>query len=240
MKTLIFGKKSYLSNYLNKSIINSKVYSLSEKNLDLSEFENSNIIINSFYSSLKLEKIDDYELFIKKSIFELSKLLNKIKKKKSISLFILVVHQYIIQLMKIFLKMREIEKVYAALKIAAENLMKNFVMKIKLNYALQEFLIFFGENERFSIISKIVDSHKSKSNKLKLINKGQSIRDFIYIEDVVKVYKRIIKAKSEGIIDVGSGFGIEIYDIIKKLGIDNFKKFLTLKKMKLIFQLLKK
>ena len=56
-----------------------------------------------------------------------------------------------------------------------------------------------------------------------MINKGQSIRDFIYIEDVVKVYKRIIKAKSEGIIDVGSGFGIEIYDIIKKLGIDNFK-----------------
>ena len=103
-------KKSYLSDYLTKSIINSKVYSLSEKNLDLSEFENSNIIINSFYSSLKLEKIDDYELFIKKSIFELSKLLNKIKKKKSISLFILVVHQYIIQLMKIFLKMREIEK----------------------------------------------------------------------------------------------------------------------------------
>ena len=95
-------------------------------------------------------------------------------------------------------------------------------MKIKLNYVLQEFLIFL-KNERFSIISKIVDSHKSKSNKLKLINKGQSIRDFIYIEDVVKVYKRIIKAKSEGIIDVGSGFGIEIYDIIKKLGIDNFK-----------------
>ena len=83
MKTLIFGKKSYLSNYLNKSIINSKVYSLSEKNLNLSEFQNSNIIINSFYSSLKLEKIDDYELFIKKSIFELSKLLNKIKKKKN-------------------------------------------------------------------------------------------------------------------------------------------------------------
>jgi dTDP-4-dehydrorhamnose reductase len=54
MKTLIFGKKSYLSDYLKKSITNSKVYSLSEKNLDLAEFVNSNIIINSFYSSLKL------------------------------------------------------------------------------------------------------------------------------------------------------------------------------------------
>ena len=52
MKTLIFGKKSYLSDYLSKRIINSKVYSLSEKNLDLSEFKNPNIVINSFYSSL--------------------------------------------------------------------------------------------------------------------------------------------------------------------------------------------
>ena len=39
---------------------------------------------------------------------------------------------------------------------------------------------------------------------------------------LLKFIKKIIKTKSEGIIDVGSGFGIEIYDIIKKLGINNF------------------
>ena len=59
------------------------------------------------------------------------------------------------------------------------------------------------------------------------------------MKDVVKVYREIIKTKSEGIIDVGSGFGIEIYDIIKKLGNENFK-ISNIKKMKLIFQLLKK
>ena len=72
-----------------------------------------------------------------------------------------------------------------------------------------------------------------------MINKGQSIRDFIYIKDVVKVYREIIKTKSEGIIDIGSGFGIEIHDIIKKLGTENFI-ISILKKVKLIFQLLKK
>ena len=121
MKTLIFGKKSYLSDYLKKSITNSKVYSLSEKNLDLAEFENSNIIINSFYSSLKLEKIDDYELLIKKSIFELSKLLDKIKKKK-INIIIYTSSSSIYNSFNenIFKDERN-RKVYAALKIAAEN-----------------------------------------------------------------------------------------------------------------------
>ncbi len=223
MKTLIFGKKSYLSDYLTKRIINSKVYSLSEKNLNFSEFENSNIIINSFYSSLKLEKIDDYELFIKKSIFELSKLLNKIKKKK-INIIIYTSSSSVYNSFNenIFKDERN-RKVYAALKIAAENLMKNFCYENKIKLCITRIFNIFGENEKFSIISKIIDCYNSKLNKLKLINKGQSIRDFIYIEDVVKVYRRIIKTKSEGIIDVGSGYGIEINDIIKKLGIDNFK-----------------
>jgi len=222
MKTLIFGKKSYLSDYLTKSIINSKVYSLSEKNLDLSEFENSNIIINSFYSSLKLEKIDDYELFIKKSIFELSKLLNKIKKKKIKIIIYTSSSSVYNSINENIFKDERNRKVYAALKIAAENLMKNFCYENKIKLCITRIFNIFGENERFSVISKIVNCHKSKKNKLKLINKGQSIRDFIYIKDVVKVYKKIIKTKSEGIIDVGSGFGIEIYDIIKKLGINNF------------------
>lgn len=222
MKTLIFGKKSYLSDYLKKSITNSKVYSLSEKNLDLAEFENSNIIINSFYSSLKLEKIDDYELLIKKSIFELSKLLDKIKKKK-INIIIYTSSSSIYNSFNenIFKDERN-RKVYAALKIAAENLMKNFCYENKIKLCITRVFNIFGENEKFSIISKIVDCYKSKTNKLKLINKGQSIRDFIYIKDVVKVYREIIKTKSEGIIDIGSGFGIEIHDIIKKLGTENF------------------
>ena len=79
MKTIILGKNSYLSNNLKKSITNSYVYSITDKKLSDLNFTNCNIIINSFYSSLKLEKIDSYEDFLKRSLYDLSIFLDKIK-----------------------------------------------------------------------------------------------------------------------------------------------------------------
>ena len=67
-----------------------------------------------------------------------------------------------------------------------------------------------------------MDCYKSKSNKLNLINKGESIRDFIHINDVVNIYKKILNNKKQGIIDVGSGYGIKINNIIDGLGKKNF------------------
>ena len=63
MKTFILGKNSYLSTKLKKKINNSFVFSLSDKKLNTINFDNSKIIINSFYSSLKLNNIENYETF---------------------------------------------------------------------------------------------------------------------------------------------------------------------------------
>ena len=82
MKTIILGKNSYLSTNLKKSIINSEIYSLGDDNIKKVNFYNCNIVINSFYSSLKLEKIDSYQDFIKRSLYDLSIFLDQIKGKK--------------------------------------------------------------------------------------------------------------------------------------------------------------
>ena len=82
MKVIIFGKESFLSKNLFKSIKKSSLYSLSDNGLEHLDYKNSSIIINSFYSSLKLDKINNYENFIKKSIYELSKFLDILKNKK--------------------------------------------------------------------------------------------------------------------------------------------------------------
>ena len=65
MKTYILGKNSYLSNKLKKKIKNCFVFSLKDKSLNNVNFNNSNIIINSFYSSLKLDHINNYAVFCK-------------------------------------------------------------------------------------------------------------------------------------------------------------------------------
>ena len=56
-----------------------------------------------------------------------------------------------------------------------------------------------------------------------MINNGESIRDFIHIDNVVDCYQQILKSKNVGVIDIGSGFGVKIIDILKSLGKKNLK-----------------
>ena len=76
----------------------------------------------------------------------------------------------------------------------------------------------------------------NKKIQLDLINKGKSVRDFIHIDNVVNCYKQIIRNKNTGILDIGSGFGVKIIDIVEALG-KKILKFIILKKMSQIFQL---
>ena len=62
------------------------------------------------------------------------------------------------------------------------------------------------------------------------------MRDFIHIDNVVNCYKQIIRNKNTGILDIGSGFGVKIIDIVESLG-KKILKFIILKKMSQIFQL---
>lgn len=223
MKTLILGKNSYLSTKLKKKIRNSFVYSLSDKKLKNLNFDNTNVIINSFYSSLKLNHIDNYELFINKSIYELSKFLDLIKNYK--------VNQIIYtSSSSIYNSINEEDftdernrKLYASTKYNVENLLKNFCHKKKIKLCISRIFNIFGEEEKFSIISKIIDCYNKKKLPLDLINEGKSVRDFIHIDNVVQCYQQILKNKNTGIIDVGSGFGIKVIDIIEALGKKNFK-----------------
>ena len=54
-------------------------------------------------------------------------------------------------------------------------------------------------------------------------NNGNSIRDFINVEDVAKVYIKLLKEKKNRIFDLGLGHGIQINEIINILGKKNFK-----------------
>ena len=107
-------------------------------------------------------------------------------------------------------------KLYSSTKINAENLFNNFCNKNNISFSIFRVFNIYGPKENFSIISKIINSIK-KDRVLKILNKGQSIRDFIYIDDVVKIYKILLKQKKNDIYDIGTGTGIKILDIINSL-----------------------
>ena len=84
----------------------------------------------------------------------------------------------------------------------------------------------YGENDSFSIISKIKNSIKQKKS-LKIFNHGKNVRDFIYVDDVANIYKKLLKTKKyPRYLDIGTGSGIEIKSIIDAL---NYKKAIFLK-----------
>jgi FlaA1/EpsC-like NDP-sugar epimerase len=228
MKTIILGKNSYLSNNLKKSISNSHVYSITDKKLSELNFTNCNIIINSFYSSLKLEKIDSYEDFLKRSLYDLSIFLDKIKGVKSRKIIYSSSSSIYNSINDYDFKDERNRKMYSSTKYNAENLIKNFCIKNKINLCIARIFNIFGGSEQFSVISKIINSFKNQKNTLKLINNGNSIRDFVHIKEVINIYKKIIKNNENGIVDIGSGYGTKINEIINYLGEKNF----TLKNIK--------
>ena len=81
MKTYIIGKRSNLSIELYKKIKKSKIISSEEfKNLKLES--KSNLIINNFFPSSKISKLNNYNEFINLSLSNLTKALDKIEIKR--------------------------------------------------------------------------------------------------------------------------------------------------------------
>ena len=42
------------------------------------------------------------------------------------------------------------------------------------------------------------------------------MRDFVHINDVVEIYRRLLSSRFDGLINVGSGFGLSVNDLIGK------------------------
>lgn len=230
-KTYIIGT-GYLSDNLNKRISNSKIYSAQEFINNIYTINNNkkiNLIINSFYSAKKLNNLYSYKVFTQKSIFEISKILdlldhgivNKIIYTSSSAIYGSINNN-------MELKDDNNRNIYAAFKISSEYLIKNYCLRKKISLNIFRLFNLYGKNDEFSFLQKIKKA-KRHNFKIQIYNKGLSLRDFIHIDDVVKVYKNfLIKVSSSGIYDLGTGNGVSIIDIIDKLKVD--KKNLIFKK----------
>lgn len=221
--TYILGS-GYLSDNLRKKIVSSKLFSAKDfiKNIEnINKKKKINLIINSFYSVNKLNYFNSYKFFINKSIYELSKILdllnpsiiNKIIFTSSSSVYGLITNH------KDAAEYNN-RGIYASLKLSVESMIKNFCYKNNVKLSICRLFNMYGRNENFSIINKL---NLAKKNKLNLIiyNQGNSIRDFIHVDDVVVIYKNLLKINIFfKIYDIGIGKGLNIIEIINKVKIN--------------------
>ena len=106
---------------------------------------------------------------------------------------------------------------YALSKIAGENFIKLYSKQIKTVIVRPENIYGLGQKANYGyVIHNFIKAVKLGQN-IKIFGIGKQIRDFIYIDDVIKVVDRLIdlKLKSGIVISLGTGKGIKILDLAK-------------------------
>lgn len=228
-KTIIIGKKSSLSNSLKKNVKNCEIVSQNENfvlKLKKIKSKKVNLIFNNFFPATKLNTLtsNDFDKFSKFSIHILSQILSNLDNKK-ISKIIYSSSSSIYNISKNISSIKHDNlnrALYSSFKLSAEKLIKNYSIKNKVNFFIMRIFNLYGDpNDNFSFIENIIKK-KKRNEKIKLINNGASVRDFIHVDDVSKIYSNILKNNfKSGYYDVGTGKGYTIKSIVNSL---NFAK----------------
>jgi UDP-glucose 4-epimerase len=221
IKTFIIGARSNLSQQLQKmtnvSLISGR--NLNQLSLEIPKVEKCNIIYNLFYPSF-LSKGEmsnkNVNLYTTEKLREFINICNKNKNirnliysssagvygnKKSCSLETDVPSPI---------------NLNGRLKFFSEQLLKNELINKRINLIIARIFNMYGYKDRFSIIHKIENAIKSNEY-LKLYNSGNQIRDFVHVQDVATIYLKLINSNYQGVINIGTGKGVKIISLFKKL-----------------------
>lgn len=228
VSTIIIGKNSNLSKHIFNKCKNYFLLSSREiiENKDvLSQFKdkNINIIFNNFVPATQLNNINSCEEYISSSVLSTSIVLdyfvgtniNKIIYTSSSSVYgnnILCKESDQLSPMNL----------QASLKVANEKLIEIYCINNGTDYTIARIFNMYGGDDKFSVVSKIISAYKSKSN-LTIVNNGNAIRDFIHIDDVVSIYLGLLDTKSIHILNIGTGFGSSIKNILDFLSNNGIK-----------------
>lgn len=230
-KVFIIGKGSNLSSFLSKKIINSKLISSREILTNIEELNvlkdnlPINIIFNNFQPATKLNEFVNLENYVVNSILTTSKVLDFIKNNQIKVNKIIYTSSSSVYGNNILCNENDDLKpmnLHASLKVANEKLVEKFCIENSVDYTIARIFNMYGGNDNFSIISKIIKAYKN-NEELNIVNNGNAIRDFIHIEDVVDIYSKILDKKDIKILNIGSGNGSSIKNILDFLNNHNIK-----------------
>lgn len=227
---IVVGKKSNLSKQLSKSIEN--IYLISSDNI-LEEFnkihfvnyDSINIIFNQFQTASKLNDISEPTKYINRSIYSTSLVLDYIKKNNIKVNKIIYTSSSSVYGNNTLCKeddMTQALSLHSSLKIANEKLIEQFSSDNNIDFTITRIFNMYGRDDNFSIISKIISNIRNKKE-LTLVNNGEAIRDFIHIDDVVSIYKKLLNLKNTQIINIGTGESKSILfliDFLKENNVD--------------------
>jgi len=219
LTTLIIGKNSNLSKTLSKKIKHCILISSRElsTNMDLLlEFKNKkiNIIFNNFQTALQLNEMRHLDKYIENAIGITSKTLEYFRE-TNIQKIIYTSSSSVYGNNIFCNESDDINplSLHAALKVSNEKMIEQYCTNRNINYTIARIFNMYGEEDTFSIISKIITAHTNNTI-LPIVNNGNAIRDFIHINDVIGAYSQLLTLKNIPIVNIGTGSGNSIKNIL--------------------------
>ena len=230
MKTLIIGAKSNLSMMLQNVLQDSVLISSAEVCLNaivLKPYvgQHVNIIFNNFQTANKLGDVTHPQSYIEYAIYSTSKVLEFIKEHRLHVNKIIYTSSSSVYGNNILCKESDELKptsLHAALKVANEKLVEQFCLDNNIDYTIARIFNMYGGNDHFSVISKLLKAYK-EGTAFQLVNHGSAIRDFIHIDDVVRIYDKIARTPLLPFLNIGTGEGVSIKNIIDFLKLHHYE-----------------
>ena len=114
------------------------------------------------------------------------------------------------------IKTKEIIKYnsYQLAKLDSESLIVKKFFQKNCNYKIVRLSNVYGKNCKYGIISDLI---KKMKKKVLIINNTNKFRDFIFIDDVVKIIFKLINVKKSFKVFLGTGKKIKIINLINKI-----------------------
>lgn len=220
--TILIGKSSNLSQALLKVNNDFELISSREIVADITILEkykekNINLIFNNFQQSIYLGDRKNYKKYIEQAIMSTAMILDYFSETK-IKNIIYTSSSSVYGNNSLCNESDSLDPLnfHASLKISNEKMVEGYAKKHQINCTITRIFNMYGGDDDFSVISKIVSAFENTSV-LKVVNNGEGVRDFIHIDDVVAGYMRILNTKDLPIINIGTGRGSSVEEILKFL-----------------------
>lgn len=214
---ILFGKSSNLTESLSKVLPNSRILSsrnfLFEPNRYIKYFQkNHNIIINHSYPLINQSGKVNYSDALEYTLQPLIKLLSFTNDKTKL---IVMSSSSAVNNINLLSDSNSSRDIYSILKLLSERLIIEECINKKIRYINARITNIFGGTDNFSLINRLLRNEKKK---IYLNNYGNSVRNFIHVDEVSLIYKKLINSKISGNIDIGSPNYYLIGDIVKSIG----------------------
>lgn len=194
-------------------------------NIDiLNEYKENKVIVlfNNFQSAKYLNSVDNIEDYVNRSLTITAKVLDYLKNFTNIQKIIYTSSSSVYGDNECCSEddIPHPISLQASLKLSNEFFIKQYCKNKSIDYTIIRIFNMYGENDNFSIVSKIINAIKNNET-LSLINNGSGIRDFIHISDVVSIVIKLSTIESVPILNIGTGNKKSVRDIIDYLSSKN-------------------